>query len=188
MKTSGPEDERSLISRVRSGDEQSLLCLHRRHTPQLRATILRLIAYDEDLAEDLIQTTWIQALEGLGSFRGESAFETWLIRIGTRVAFGHMRTRRRRCELGVRALPVAAKPPPLVELVAVEAAIGRLDTMERTVLVLHAIEGYRHAEIAGLLGIAEGTSRATLSRARRELRWNLSGERKPCRTTRKSAC
>lgn len=190
MTLNGPEDDRSLIRRVRAGDEKALLCLHRRHTPRLRAVILRLSGYDEDLAEDLVQATWIRALEGLDSFRWESAFVTWLIAIGTRLTFGHARTRERRRELGaVQAPPRTVEPPPLVDLIVVEAAIGRLSAVQRTVLVLHAIEGYGHAEIAALLDIAEGTSRAALSRARRELRTQLSGGANTCRTTtRKPAC
>jgi RNA polymerase sigma-70 factor (ECF subfamily) len=190
MTLNSPDDDRSLIRRVRAGDERALLSLHRRHTPRLRAVILRLSGYDEDLAEDLVQTTWIRALEGLGSFRGESAFATWLIAIGTRLTFAHARTQERRRELGAAQAPaIAVEPPPLVNFMAVEAAIGRLSAVQRTVLVLHAIEGYGHAEIAALLDIAEGTSRATLSRARRALRTQLRGGTTTCRTTtRKPAC
>lgn len=190
MTLNGPEDDRSLIRRVRVGDEKAMLCLYRRHTPRLRAVILRLAGYDEDLAEDLVQMTWIRALEGLGSFRGESAFATWLIAIGTRLTFGHARTQERRRELGAaQAPPSGVGPPPLVDFMAVETAIGCLSAVQRTVLVLHAIEGYGHAEIAALLDIAEGTSRAALSRARRELRTQLSGGTNACRTTtRKPAC
>jgi RNA polymerase sigma-70 factor (ECF subfamily) len=135
-------------------------------------------------ARELTQDAFVRAWEKLDSFRGESAFGSWLHRLAVNVVLMDRRLAARRAE---DALPDEAgeaappsQPAPLhqaaprhADRMDLEAAIAALPPMARQVLVLHELEGYEHGEIAGMLGIAEGTSKAHLFRARRILRGKL---------------
>ncbi len=130
---------------------------------------------DPSRAEDLTQEAFVRAWEKLPSFRGESAFGTWLHRLTVNVVLGRLRSsRRRRGEvMATEELRVVPERGPAREPGAgidLERAIAALPPQARLVFVLHDVEGFRHAEIAGLAGIAEGTSKAHLHRARRLLR------------------
>ena len=126
-------------------------------------------------AEDVIQETWLSACRGIHSFRGESKFSTWLTTIGIRAV--HARFRRTSAETLVD-LPddLRASSPPAAHHAAIdlERAIARLPDHQRMVLVLHDVEGFTHEEIGRRLEVATGTSKATLSRARRALRGALT--------------
>ena len=135
-------------------------------------------------AEELTQNTFVRAWENLGSFRGESAFSTWLHRLAVNENLGQRRSTGRRerrvfttdqpeeHEGGPAAAPqAAAHPPARMDL---DRAIAQLPEGARQVFVLHDVEGYQHEEIATLTGIAAGTSKAQLHRARRLLREALS--------------
>ncbi|HEX6928816.1 MAG TPA: sigma-70 family RNA polymerase sigma factor, partial [Gammaproteobacteria bacterium] len=125
-----------------------------------------------------VQETFITAWQKLEGFRGESAFSSWLYRIAVNTTMGWFRKQGRR-ERHVR--PVEEGEWERIEDVAsdtgvgmdLEAAIARLPEGARTVFVLHDVEGHRHEEIAELAGIAVGTSKAQLHRARRLLRERL---------------
>ena len=108
----------------------------------------------------------------LGSFRGDSAFGTWLHRVAVNVALGNRRTRLRTAdkETSLDYAPEPGTNPGRGAELDLEAAIARLPERARTVFVLHAVEGYGHAEIAGMTGMAEGSSKAQLHRARQLLR------------------
>jgi RNA polymerase sigma-70 factor (ECF subfamily) len=153
------------------------------------ALCLRLTA-DAAQAEELTQDAFVRAWQRLASFRGESAFGTWLYRLTVNVVFLSRRTERRRVRrvftsddpaaLELRADPPAGRaggggggPDPGLTL-DLEQAIAALPAGAREVFVLHDVEGYRHAEIARLTGIAVGTSKAQLFRARRLLREALN--------------
>jgi RNA polymerase sigma-70 factor (ECF subfamily) len=125
-------------------------------------------------AEDLMQDAFVRAWERLPTFRGESAFATWLHRVTVNVFLHQARSARRRDaheevanDLG--AFPVAAPASEPGDRMDLERAIARLPEGARTAFVLHEIEGYRHDEIAALLGVAPPTVRAQLHRARRLL-------------------
>jgi RNA polymerase sigma-70 factor (ECF subfamily) len=130
---------------------------------------------DPSLAEELTQEAFIRAWQRLGSFRGDSAFSTWLHRLSVNVVLGHLRSTKRRAE---RELPEverfepadADRAPEPGTAVDLERAINTLPQGARTVFVLHDVEGYRHREIAEIAGMAEGTSKAQLHRARKLLR------------------
>jgi len=158
-----------LIRRFLRGDESAFRALYRRHTPRLRATLLRLLGLRLDQADDAVQETWLGACRGIQAFRGEAQFSTWLITIG-------IRTARRQFLSGTATevdmpvdvpAPLGVTAPILIDL---ERAIAALPGHQRAVLVLHDVEGFTHAEIGHQLGMAEGTSKATLSRARQALR------------------
>jgi RNA polymerase sigma-70 factor (ECF subfamily) len=127
------------------------------------------------LAEELTQETFIRAWTKLDTFGGRSAFSTWLHRLAVNVVLGHSRVRSRREErerplestAGAEPAPSQRRPEEAVDL---ERAIAALPDGARKVFVLHDIEGYRHREIARLAGIAVGTSKAQLHRARSLLR------------------
>jgi RNA polymerase sigma-70 factor (ECF subfamily) len=127
---------------------------------------------DED-ADEVTQDIFVRAWRKLGTFRGEAAFGTWLHRLGINVILGRRETlgiRRQRFvegDLALDHLPTRRVSPE--SAMDVESAIGHLPDGARQVFVLHDIEGYRHEEIAARAGVAVGTSKAQLHRARKLL-------------------
>lgn len=162
-----------LVRRAQSGDTGAFAQLYRLHAGRVYAVCLRLSASAER-AERLTQDAFVLAWRRLGSFRGDSAFGTWLYRIAVNVALMDVRaTQRRRAHLrddvDPEELEKASRAYPVDAAMDLEAAIAALPAQARTVLVLHDVEGYQHAEIADRMGIAVGTSKAHLHRARRLL-------------------
>lgn len=130
-------------------------------------------------AEDLTQEVFIRAWSKLGTFRGESAFGTWLHRLAVNFILSRRETLRRRAQRQVSENAVLERTPargahPGTGL-DLEAAIQRLPEGARDVFVLYDVEGYPHAEIAKMAGISEGTSKSQLHRARKILREYLNG-------------
>jgi RNA polymerase sigma-70 factor (ECF subfamily) len=160
---------------ARSGDDLAFERLYRQHVGRVYALALRLCGSAAE-ADSLTQDTFVRAWERLATFRGESTFGTWLHRLAVNVILGDRRTEWRRnhritASGDLLELQVAESrtPQPGIRL-DLEAAIAALPAGARTVFVLHDVEGYEHAEIAELSGIAVGTSKAQLFRARRLLR------------------
>lgn len=161
------------VRRAQQGDETAFEQLYRANVGRVYALCLR-ISGDPARAEELTQDVFVRAWEKLASYRGESAFFSWLYRLAVNVALADLRSERRRAK-GVWAteeLPsdVAAKAVNPGARIDLERAIASLPPGARAVLVLHDIEGYRHGEIAELTGLAPGTSKAQLHRARRLLK------------------
>jgi RNA polymerase sigma-70 factor (ECF subfamily) len=180
----GDNEERCLITAIlERGDERAFRALYRLHNPRVAMTVLRLVGGDQQLAEDLLQETWLSACRGLSGFRHESSFSTWLTAIALHAARRHFRRCRIELELDDRQLtPVpAADPAARIDL---ERALARLPDGYRVVLVLHDIEGMRHHEIARAMGLSEGTSKSQLSRARQRLRQLLGSSQEECHATR----
>jgi RNA polymerase sigma factor (sigma-70 family) len=167
----GPVDA-VLIRRFLDGDEDAFRALYRRHTPRLRMMVLRLLGFRDADADDVIQETWLAACRTLHTYRGDAKFGTWLTTIG-------MRNARSRLTLGAEtdddALAALESPAVDGDHIDIERAIARLPDHQRVVLVLHDVEGFTHEEIATHMGVATGTSKATLSRARTALRSYLNG-------------
>jgi RNA polymerase sigma-70 factor (ECF subfamily) len=141
------------------------------------ALCLRL-AGDAVRARELTQDVFVRAWEALDTFRGDSAFGTWLYRVAVNVVLLALRAEQRLWaaplpETDGPGAPTAHAAPAGLRL-DLEAAIAALPPGCRQVLVLHDLEGYQHAEIGRMIGIAEGTSKAHLFRARRLLREALS--------------
>jgi len=164
------DDDRTLVEAFRRrGDERAFHALFVRHGPALYALSLRLMGGPGREAEDVVQETWVRAIAGLEGFAWRSALRTWLFGIAIHCA--HETLRRRTpgfpCEdeTALRA-PASAHP----ERLDLERAIARLPDGYRAILVLHDIVGLTHAEIGDRLGIANGTSKSQLARARRALR------------------
>jgi RNA polymerase sigma-70 factor, ECF subfamily len=158
-----------------AGDALAFERLYRRHLARVHSLARRMIGPDE--ADDATQAVFIRAWEKLGTFRGESAFGTWLHRLAInvmlarRTTLGIERGRFQDSESAVEGLTTRTVRPELS--IDFEEAIEHLPSGAREVFVLHDIEGYKHEEIAGMLGIVAGTSKAQLHRARMALRGYL---------------
>lgn len=165
-------NDRALAEAVLDGgDESAFRELYRRHTPRLYMLMLRFLGGAETDAEDIVQETWMRACEGLDRFRWDSAFSTWLRRIGVHVAVDFLRRRGRDpATNGNPDFDPPVSPLPLDERIDLERAIATLPEGLRHVVVLHDAEGMTHGEIAELLGVAEGTSKSQLFTARKALR------------------
>jgi RNA polymerase sigma factor (sigma-70 family) len=164
----------ALIRRFLAGDERAFRALYRRHTPRLRMIIVRLLGARRSETEDVLQETWLAACRGLHRYRGEAKFSTWLTTIGIRTSRHRLAlTRADETEL-VDDLP-APTSGGTHAAIDLERGLDRLPDHQRMVLVLHDIEGFTHEEIGQQLGVAAGTSKATLSRARNALRQWLNG-------------
>jgi RNA polymerase sigma-70 factor (ECF subfamily) len=164
----------SVVRRAQDGDAAAFECLYREHAGRVYALCLRLTA-DPARAEELTQDVFVRAWERLRTYRGASAFGSWLHRLAVNVVFGQARrlARRRRHEEAASAQRADPWLDPALHL-DLEGAIAALPPGARAVFVLHDVEGFDHAEIARLAGIAEGTSKAQLHRARRLLREYLT--------------
>ena len=131
-----------------------------------------------DDATEIVQDVFVRAWQKLGTFRGEAAFGTWLYRLAINVILGRRAsyaTRRARYIAEDEVLDtVPARPAPVDLGMDFKTAIQRLPEGARHIFVLHDVEGYKHEEIAGMLGITSGTSKAQLHRARMMLRRCLS--------------
>lgn len=174
-----PADD--LVARAQAGDQTAFRELYRQHAGRVYALCLRLTGSAGD-AEERTQDVFVRLWDKLKSFRGESAFSSWLHRLAVNVVLNEVRTTKRR---ELRVMP--ADDPDSVTgaqhgtphhqsaglSIDLERAIAELPDGAREVFVLFDIEGYGHAEIAQLVGIAEGTSKAQLFRARQLLREKL---------------
>lgn len=169
----GGEPDSALLLAVARGDEAAFRVLYRRHTPRLRGLVLRMLGGNQADADDVVQESWIRAVRAIPQFRGDSTLGTWITGFGVRVAWETVRRRRPGLELGPDDEP-ATDPPDTGERIDLEHALHRLPDVHRAVVVLHDVEGFGHEAIAESLGIAIGTSRSHLSRARKALRAMLS--------------
>ena len=165
-----------LIAASSAGDQSAFEQLFRRHHARIYALCWRLCGNDVHWAEDVLQDTFVQAWRKLGEFRGESALTTWLHRLAVNIVLAE----RRRGSARLRQLsdPMANEDVAVaaVETHAdhdLEAAIASLPPRARLVLVLHELHGYSHVEIASMSGMAAGTSRAQLNRARKLMQQHL---------------
>lgn len=166
------------IQRAREGDPEAFRLLYEEHVGRIYALCLRL-ARDPGQAEEWVQDTFIRAWKKLPDFRGESAFGTWLFRIAVNVSLAARRTAGRREDrvslvADPEALPTHTPVRDPGTRMDMEKAIAGLPEGARAVFLLYDVEGYQHAEIAEMTGIAIGTSKAQLFRARRLLREALS--------------
>jgi len=166
--------ERALVREAQAGDLAAFEKLYRLNVGRVYAVCFRMCG-DATLAEELTQDAFVRAWEKLGSFRGDSAFSSWLYPLAVNLALSERRARRRRT-----ARVMAAEDPTVFEKPVaggssevgfdLERAMARLPPGARSVFVLHDVEGYRHEEIAEMTGVATGTSKAQLHRARKLLR------------------
>jgi RNA polymerase sigma-70 factor (ECF subfamily) len=165
-----------LVLAAQTGDVGAFESLYREHAGKIYGLCLRMLR-EPASAEELTQEVFVLAWRKLGSFRGGSAFATWLYRLGANAVLGHLRSKGRWDERfvapGDEMLERAGGTPRPDRGIDLERAIAALPPVARMVFLLSQVEGYRHAEIAELLGIAEGTSKAHLHHARQQLRKDL---------------
>lgn len=171
-------EERAFVVRAQAGDVAAFESLYRSHVGRTFALCMRMTA-DAHEAEEMVQEAFVRAWEKLPSFGCRSAFGTWLHRLAANVVLSHWRTKKRRPVVAMDAATLEAETAfqrprsgesKTRERVDLERAIRALPRGARTVLVLHDIEGFLHREVAELTGLAVGTTKAQLHRARRLLR------------------
>lgn len=169
--------EQRLIRKILAGDESAFRNVFRHHSPAMFGVARRILGGDAADAEDAVQEAWLRAVRSLVSFRGDSALQTWLVGIAVRCAL-EIGRRRRSTTTVEDWQPTSA--PASGDRLDLERVIAALADGYRHVLVLHDVYGYTHAEIAGLLGIEEGTSKSQLSRARALVRRALAPVSEDC--------
>jgi RNA polymerase sigma-70 factor (ECF subfamily) len=177
--TAQHDDEAKLVARARKGDSAAFEKLYRQQRDRIYGLVWRLCGGDKALAEDLLQESFVRAWQKLDSFRGESRFGTWLHRLSANVALSDRRSRLKYLKRET-ALDGAAERGAMGDKdvsaglrMDLEQAIACLPERARTVLVLYDVEGYSHAEIAEIAGMAVGSSKAQLHRARNLVREEL---------------
>ena len=178
MLTAAPDlaaDEATWIRQAQRSDAQAFEALYRLHVDKIYGLCLRMTGNVSE-AEDCVQEAFIQAWNKLDKFRGDSAFATWLHRIAVNSVLGRIRKSKREQDR-IQAVAETA-PAPLAtldtgELRDLSQAIDRLPEGARHVFLLHAVYGYTHDETGSMLGIAVGTCKAQLHRARRLLAQQL---------------
>jgi RNA polymerase sigma-70 factor (ECF subfamily) len=163
------------------GDVTAFEALYRRHSGRVHGVILRLVGGNAGRAEDLTQEAFVRAWQALPSYRFESAFSTWLHRLAVNTALMELRARKSRPqssddEDALDNLGIVDSAGHVTALsMDLERAVATLPPRARAVLVLHDVEGWKHEEIAAELGMAVGSSKAQLHRARGLLRTRLGG-------------
>jgi RNA polymerase sigma-70 factor (ECF subfamily) len=170
--------ETEYIKRAKRGDGEAVRELYRRYAPRVYAVVRRL-AGDDALAEDLAQEAWIRAIRALPNFRGDARFSTWLHRIAVNSALHGRRWRDRRTKNEVAlpaVLPTRGRNEQTVLRLTLEQALQELPAGMRQVLVLHDVEGYTHEEIGEFLGVTSGTSKSQLFKARARMRKLLDSQ------------
>ena len=167
-----------LTQRSSKGDMVAFEEVYQRHHRRVYSICLRMLKNTTE-AEDLTQDVFIQLHRKIGSFRGDSAFTTWLHRLTVNQVLMHFRKRNvkfeKTTEEGETPVQVVAgsgnpRKMPVVDKIALEHAIAQLPNGYRNVFVLHDIEGYEHEEVARILGCSVGTSKSQLHKARLKLR------------------
>ena len=178
--------EATLVDRCRRGEPAAFEEIYRTHSPRLFGLIVRMVGNQAD-AEDLLQEVFLGAYRKLDGFRGESALGTWLYRLATNHVLDHLRSRAARTGQMTEAFdddPVLPDPGSraiadrTVAQMDLERAVAQLPEGCRAAFLLHDVEGMEHREVAHALGIAEGTSKSQVHKARLRLRALLGGPRR----------
>jgi len=173
-----PVTDYGLTQRAAQGDMGAFEELYQRHNRRVYSLCLRMTGNVSE-AEDLAQEVFIQLFRKIGSFRGESAFTTWLHRLTVNQVLMHFRKRGVKMEqttedgeTPIQIVKGTENPNamPVVDRIALDKAISQLPPGYRTVFTLHDIEGHEHEEIARMLGCSVGTSKSQLHKARMKLR------------------
>jgi len=173
--------ETQLVARAQHGDEEAFAALYEMHKRRVYSLCLRMTGNTAE-AEDLAQEAFLQLFRKVSTFRGESAFSTWLHRLAVNVVLMHLRKK------GLQQVSLdevdSSQDEPVkrdygdndrrlmgsVDRVSLLRAIAELPPGYRTVLVLHDIEGYEHNEIAEIMDCSVGNSKSQLHKARMKLR------------------
>lgn len=193
--TNRDESERSLVQRAQAGDEQAFATLFQLHKKRVYSVCL-LMTKDVTEAEDLTQEAFLQVFRSVSSFRGDSAFSTWLYRVAVNTVLMKLR-RRKAPPLVSLDEPVSAESPSLrrdignpdlrlsgaVDRIALRRAMLELPEGCRKIFALHEVEGYQHHEIAQMLDCSVGNSKSQLHKAKMKMRDLLFPKRRVLRRT-----
>jgi RNA polymerase sigma-70 factor, ECF subfamily len=178
--------EDGLLEGCCRGDVAAFERLYERHGARMKSVARNLLGREAD-AEDAVQETFLKVYRGAASFRGSSSLMTWIYRILVNTCYDALRKRQRHPEDALEsaasggegpALPATAGDHPL--RIAIEQSLSRLSPRQRAVFLLSAVEGFSHREIAAVLDVSEGASRALLFEAKRRLQdllWSGSAAR-----------
>jgi RNA polymerase sigma-70 factor, ECF subfamily len=168
-------DEGSLARRWQAGEPEAFEAVYRQHAPRIFSLASRMGGSPET-GEDLLQEIFLQAHRKRSSFKGDASIGTWLYRLALNHCLDFVRSRAAKMEAVTDALdgdglgePAARRETPVLRL-DLERAIEKLPAGSREAFVLHDVEGFEHREVAAMLGIAEGTSRSQVFKARMKLR------------------
>jgi len=163
------------VARAAAGDVRAFENVYRTHLPRVHSLVRRMTAGRD--ADELTQDVFVRVWQKLATFRGDSSFTTWLHRLAVNVVIERFRSdqvRRARLHDGEGIFETLAGPALTRDLgMDFEAALEKLPDGAREIFVLHDVEGYKHHEIATMLEISAGTSKAQLHRARMMLRKHL---------------
>ncbi len=167
------ETDAAIVRRAIEGDERAMRLLWNQHAPHVDA-VVRQLAGDPDLAQDVAQEVWIQIFRALPSWRGDAKFSTWVHRVAINRTLNALRRTRRQAlmETGIAEDSALVEQDSERSMLAqtIEDATRKLSPGARTVFLLHDVEGYTHEEIATELGITSGGSKSQLFKARAKLR------------------
>lgn len=181
-KRQGEFNEAEAIERAKSGDADAFQALYERHKRRVYSLCLRMTANTAE-AEDLAQEAFLQLYRKIATFRGESAFSTWLHRLSVNVVLMHLRKKglpvvsleettqggeddSPKKDFGADDLALAGS----IDRLQLQRAVDDLPPGYRTIFVLHDVEGYEHNEIAQIVGCSIGNSKSQLHKARMKLR------------------
>jgi RNA polymerase sigma-70 factor, ECF subfamily len=176
------DNERSLVQRAQRGDEQAFATLFQTHKKRVYSVCL-LMTKDVADAEDLTQEAFLQVFRSVGSFRGDSAFSTWLYRVAVNTVLMKLRRRKAPPLLSLDE-PVSPDSPSLrrdvgkpdaslfsaIDRIALRRAMLELPEGCRRIFALHEVEGYQHHEIAKMLDCSVGNSKSQLHKAKMKMR------------------
>jgi RNA polymerase sigma-70 factor (ECF subfamily) len=177
----GIEPEVGLLRMAAKGDDRAVRRLYREHVDRVYRTVARILGPSDPDVEDVVQQVFLAALDGAVAFDGRSKVSTWIVGIATRRGLDAARSRWRRgrwAKITERVGLGRPAPAPDVQhdaLALAERALAELSPEQRTVFVLHAVEGYTFQEIAEMTGTGISTLHARLSAARRRLDSILEG-------------
>jgi RNA polymerase sigma-70 factor, ECF subfamily len=187
------DSERSLVQRAQRGDEQAFATLFQSHKKRVYSVCL-LMTKDVAEAEDLTQEAFLQVFRSVGSFRGDSAFSTWLYRVAVNTVLMKLRRRKSPPLLSLDE-PVSSESPSLrrdvgkadphlcgaIDRIALRRAMQELPEGCRKIFALHEVEGYQHHEIAEMLDCSVGNSKSQLHKAKMKMRDLLFPKRRTLR-------
>ena len=182
QKQPGDALEAGLIERAKQGDAEAFQGLYDKHKRRVYSLCLRMTSNTAE-AEDLTQEAFLQLYRKIGTFRGESAFSTWLHRLSVSVVLMHLRKKSLPVVSLEETTQVSEEDTPKKDFGAEDLALaGSIDRLQlqkavddlppgyRTIFVLHDVEGYEHNEIAAIVGCSIGNSKSQLHKARMKLR------------------
>jgi RNA polymerase sigma-70 factor (ECF subfamily) len=163
------------VARAQSGDTRAFERLYRTHLSRILGLVRRMLG--SEYAHEVTQDVFVRAWQKIGTFRGEAQFGTWLHRVAVSVVLHRrnaLRIERGRIKDDEDAIDAAPARPSMADLgMDFERAVEKLPAGARMVFVLHDVEGFKHEEIAELMGVTSGTTKAQLHRARMILRQHL---------------